>query len=179
MSKAPTGFFSATKGDNAFYGTVEALIAYRVKGLDLREHPLNYKQLSSKAHKRIKSKIDARTATKNEYKRFMWDRRFTRRRKDAIDKLWKEEKRRISKGLQGTRNWSSEQQLSILQGKKPKFKGRTMHGHHTYSVAKYPHLANRPEVIYPATPYEHLHAWHGGNYRNNKPGERINKINEF
>ena len=32
-----------------------------------------------------------------------------------------------------------------------------MHAHHTYSVKKYPHLANRGEIIFPTTFQEHLH----------------------
>ena len=179
MSKAPIGLFSSTKGDNAFYGNPEALIAMRVKGLDLREHLVQYKQLNSKLRKRIASKIKKRTATKEEYKRFTWDKRFERRRKDAVDKFWKQEKEQLRKGLRGTRNWSEEQKADILKGKKPQFKGKTMQAHHTYSVVKYPHLANKPEVIYPATPYEHFHGWHGGNYKQSKAGERIRKIHEF
>ena len=55
----------------------------------------------------------------------------------------------------------------------------TLDSHHTYSVAKYPHLANRGELIYPATKYEHRQGWHGGNMRNSLPGKPINKIEEF
>ena len=45
--------------------------------------------------------------------------------------------------------------------------------YHTYSAKKYPHLADRGEVIFPTTFQEHLHDWHGGNWNNSLPGKRI------
>lgn len=47
-------------------------------------------------------------------------------------------------------------------------------GHHTYSASKYPHLADKGEVIYPATFNEHLNKWHGKNFKNSYPGAPIN-----
>lgn len=41
-----------------------------------------------------------------------------------------------------------------------------MQGHHSYSASQYPHLANKGEIIYPATPNEHFNGWHGGNWKN-------------
>lgn len=48
-----------------------------------------------------------------------------------------------------------------------------MHAHHTYSAKKYPHLADRGEVIFLTTFQEHLHDWYGGNWNNSLPGKRI------
>lgn len=38
----------------------------------------------------------------------------------------------------------------------------------------YPQLAGKHEVIFPVTKDEHLHDWHGGNYKNSRPGKAIN-----
>lgn len=54
-----------------------------------------------------------------------------------------------------------------------------MQGHHSYSASQYPHLANKGEIIYPATPNEHFNGWHGGNWKNSLPGERIKPIDDF
>ena len=51
-----------------------------------------------------------------------------------------------------------------------------MHTHHTYSAKKYPHLANRGEVIFPTTFKEHLHDWHGDNWNNSFPGKQLKAI---
>ena len=48
-----------------------------------------------------------------------------------------------------------------------------MHAHHTYSAKKYPHLADRGEVIFLTTFQEHLHDWYGGNWNHSLPGKRI------
>lgn len=66
-----------------------------------------------------------------------------------------------------------------MSGKTPKFNGKPMQAHHTYSASKYPHLANLGEAIYPATYFEHYMGWHGGAYKNSLPGKRIRPINEF
>ena len=42
-----------------------------------------------------------------------------------------------------------------------------------------PHLADKGEIIYPVTPNEHLKGWHGGNFKNSRPGEPIIDINDF
>ena len=46
MTKPESGLFRGTSGIEDFYGDAESVIAERVKGLDLREHPLQEKQLS-------------------------------------------------------------------------------------------------------------------------------------
>jgi len=58
-----------------------------------------------------------------------------------------------------TRKWTDEQRKAIENHQRPKFNGQTLHSHHTYSVAKYPHLVNIGAIIYPATPNEHRHGW--------------------
>lgn len=35
------------------------------------------------------------------------------------------------------------------------------------------------EIIYPVTLNEHLKGWHGGNFKNSRPGEPIIDINDF
>ena len=179
MSKPASGLFHGTKGEIAFRGDAEATIASRVAGLDLREHPTPYKQLSSKQRRSIAQKVSRRTATAEEYKRYMWDKRFGKRRRDGVKNFWKQERNRLERGEKGTRQWTSEQRAAILSGKAAKFKGATLQGHHTYSASKYPHLANQGAVIYPATRTEHLKGWHGGSYKNSKPGQRIRLINEL
>lgn len=78
-----------------------------------------------------------------------------------------------------TRRWSESQRREILSKLRPTFKGRPLEAHHAYSARMYPHLANRGEVIYPATHDEHHKGWHGGNYRKSVPGKRIRRLNEF
>lgn len=179
MSKPPSGLYSGTKGDVAFYGDAEAVIASRVAGLNLNEHPISQAQLGSKAKKAIAQKVKARTATKEEYKRLQWDKRLNRRRKAGIDSYWDAERSLLLSGKKGTRNWSSEQVADIIAGRKPKYNGKTMQAHHSYSVSKFPHLANRKEVIYPATELEHFKGWHGGSFKKSTPGKRIRRINQF
>ena len=179
MSKPPCGLWHGTVGELSFYGDAEEVIASRVIGLDLREHPVNQKQLSSTSRARIKRRIEARTATREEWKRYMWDKRLRERRSKGVKEFWNEERLRLASGKKGTRNWSSEQLNEILSCKSPSYNGKRMQAHHAYSVSKYPHLANRPEVIFPATPYEHLEGWHGGSYRKSLPGSRVRRINEF
>ena len=179
MSKPESGLFKGTSGIDDFYGDAESIIASRVKGLDLSPHPITQKQLNSKKRKQIKSKIKNRTATKEEYKTFVWNRRLSARRKKGIDEFWKAEKNLVKFGQKGTRNWSHEQKNDILNGKKPKYNNKTIQAHHSFNVAQFPHLANLGETIYPATPKEHLKGWHGGNYKNSKPGKRIRRIREF
>lgn len=183
MSKPNSGYFSGTTGCKKVLvflsqSNVKSAIMPS-KGLDFREHPTKYKQLSSKKLKVLRAKVQNRTITKSEYEQLYWQRRLTKRRNEAIKQFWKNERRLIKRNLPTTRNWSAEQRQTILSGKQPKYKGKTMASHHTYSVAKYPHLANRKEFIYPATFYEHIHGWHGGNTKNSLPGIPIKTIKEF
>ena len=135
--------------------------------------------MSSKKLKVLRQKEANRPLTKEEYKHKEWQHRLSARRKEAITEFWKNERRLIKHNLPTTRNWSAEQRQAILSGKQPRFKGKTMASHHTYSVAKYPHLANRKELIYPFTFYEHVYGWHGGNTKNSLPGIPIKMIKEF
>ena len=179
MTKPDSGLFAGTQGIEDFYGDAEAIIASRVLGLDLTPHPITQKQLSAKQKARIKAKIAARTATREEYKRFMWDVRFTRRRKLGVNNFWEQERERIEQGKARTRNWNAEQIAAIMDGKTPKFLSQAMEAHHSYSAKDFPHLANRGNIIYPATHDEHFKGWHGGNYRQSKPGKRIRRYREF
>lgn len=191
MSKPSSGYFVGTQGHKNFLGNenfmfvesmkdAEEIIAERVMGLDTREHTIKHKKyLSKKQIKEIKKKIEARTATMEEYKNMRMSERLNERRAAGVDAFYETEKERIINGLPTTRKWTQQQKDAILAGKKPKYNGKTMHAHHTYSVKKYPHLANRGEVIFPTTFQEHLYEWHGGNWNNSLPGRRIKKNRRY
>ena len=165
---------------NADYNqSPKEIMAEHTKGLDTREHPSKYKQISAKEKSRLESKVRDRTITKDEYKKLEWNKKISARRQDAVNEFWDQEQIRLQKGENGTRNWSPQQKADILNGKRPTYNGKTIQGHHTYSVSKYPHLSGNSEVIYPATFNEHLKGWHGGNFRNSLPGEPIKTIIDF
>jgi len=166
--------FTEHQDDVSDIKSVKKIIAERTKGLDLNEHPAKTKQLSSKKMKELKEKIDTRTITKGEYKNYMWNKRFARKRKAGITKFWDMELERIINEKPTTRNWSQEQIQDILLGEAPKFDGKPIIGHHSYRTSKYPHLADKGEIIYPVTFNEHFNGWHGGNWRNSMPGEPYN-----
>jgi hypothetical protein len=155
------------------------LLAVRTKGLDLHEHHTKTKQLGSQKMKELKEKIDNRTITKKEYRDYIWNKKFAKKRKTGVTEFWDMEAERIINGEELTRNWSDEQIKDILSGRVPKFDGKSIVGHHSYSASKYPHLSDKGEIIYPATFKEHLQGWHGGNWENSIPGEQINKIKDF
>ena len=173
MSKGNSGLFHGTAGANvAVLSHGQDIIASRVAGMDLREHPRG-KSLSAKQRKEIAAKIKNRTATKSEYERYYSDSRFSKRRKEGVRQFWVQEQMRILSGKETTRDWSTAQRQAILRSKRPKYNGKTVQGHHTYSASKYPHLANQGAVIFPVTFDEHLYGWHGGNFKNSLPGRPI------
>ncbi|UYO36035.1 T7SS effector LXG polymorphic toxin [Bacillus zhangzhouensis] len=154
----------------------EEIIAQRVQKveLDLTTKVTPYKSLSRNQQKKIKEKIENRTVTKEEYKRYQWDKRFSKRRAAGVTEFWKQEKKRILDGESTTRNWTHEQKQEILKSKKPQYNGKSIIGHHTYNAMNYPHISNRGELIYPVTGREHLKGWHGGSYSKNVPGRPVN-----
>lgn len=175
MSKGLSGLFSGTSGSAmALLSHGQDTIAVRVAGMDLREHPRNT-SLSAKQRKEIAAKIKSRTATREEYVKYRSDSRFAKRRKEGVKQFWIQEQMRILTGKPTTRDWSESQKQEILSSKRPKYNGKTIQGHHTYSASRYPHLANQGAVIFPVTLDEHLHGWHGGNYRNSLPRRPIKK----
>ncbi|MCZ6944869.1 hypothetical protein EJ131_31385 [Bacillus mycoides] len=155
------------------------IIAERTKGLDLNQHPTTTKQMSSKKMKALRDKIDNRTITKQEYADYIWNKKFAKRRDKGVKEFWYQEQQRILNNEPLTREWSQEQLKDILAGKTPKFDGKPIAGHHSYSAAKYPHLADKGEIIYPATFREHFYGWHGRKWRNSIPGEPIIPIKDF
>ncbi|MCZ2737547.1 T7SS effector LXG polymorphic toxin [Bacillus safensis] len=157
----------------------ENIIAERTKGLDLKKHPIQRKQLSAKKMKELKDKFENRTITKLEYENYRWNKKFAKHRNTGVNEFWYQERQRILNKEGPTRNWDKQQLSDILNGKKPKVDGKTVQGHHSYSASQYPHLANKGEIIYPATPNEHFNGWHGGNWKNSLPGERIKPIDDF
>ena len=183
MSKGNSGLFKGTVGEksenNIGINELINIIKERTKDLDLREHPIKNKELSKKKMKEIKEKIDHCTATKKEYYIYNWNKRFKNRKDKAVEDFWKQERRRLKQGLSGTRNWNNEQKEAILGKKRPKYKGKTLQGHHSYSASLYPHLANKHEVIVPLSYIEHFKGWHGGNFKNSHPGKPIKFIIEF
>ena len=94
----------------------------------------------------------------------------------GVNEFWKQERQRIKNNERTTRNWSEEQKSAISRGERPKHNGKSIQGHHTYSASRYPHLANKGEIIYPVTFDEHLYGWHGGNFQNSYPGIPIKKV---
>ena len=153
------------------------IISGRVKGLDLRKHPTS--QLSSKKIAEVKTKIKQRSATKKEYKALRHSERFAKRRKQGVKRFWEQERNRIINNQKTTREWSASQKNDILNFRIPKYKGKTIAGHHAYSASQYPHLADKGEVIYPVTFHEHFVGWHGGNFRKSRPGKPIRHIKDF
>lgn len=173
MSKGISGLFIGTLGEKKTYHSQD-LIASRVKGLDLREHPREI-SLTAKQRKEISIKIKNRTATRQEYKKYISDYRFDRRRKAGIREFWIQEQTRILRGEPATRAWSKDQIQAILRSELPRYNGKVIQGHHTYSASRYPHLANKGAVIFPVTFDEHLYGWHGGNFKNSRPGRPIKR----
>jgi hypothetical protein len=165
---------------NADYNqSPKEIISERTKELDTREHPSKYKQIGSKEKARLEAKEKARTITKEEYKTLDWNRKMSAKRSKGVREFWKQERKRLIKGENGTRKWNEQQKKDIINRKTPRHNGNPIQGHHTYSVSKYPHLADKGEGIFPATSNEHLNGWHGGNYNNSFPGEPINNISDF
>lgn len=183
MSKPCSGHFSGTTGAKNAYNNIMTnrsasdIIAERASGLDLKEHPI--KSRSTTPLKAINRKIHDRTATKAEYKKHYQASRLKDRRKKAVKDFWDDERERLIHHQPGTRKWTEKQRNAILSGQRPKHDGRTIQGHHSYSVSKYPHLAGKSAIIYPATFNEHLNGWHGGNFKNSKPGRPIKDIRDF
>lgn len=107
-----------------------------------------------------------------------WNKALRRKRRNAVDGFWSAERTRITEGTP-TRNWNDQQIQQIMSSRTPTFNGKPMQGHHAYSVSQYPHLADKPEIIFPATFNEHFNGWHGGNFKTSLPGTRINSISDF
>ncbi|MCG7315371.1 hypothetical protein MHL30_19985 [Priestia flexa] len=149
------------------------IIAERAKGLDLTLRETPYKIMGSKKMKQLNEKVKNRTITKEEWKQLMWNKRFKRRRDNGVDDFWEQERERLLNG-EATRIWTEKQAKDIINGKAPKYEGKTMIGHHTYSASKYPQIANKGEIIYPVTFREHLYRWHGGSYKKSLPGKPLN-----
>ena len=174
MSKPLSYHFRGTTGERKFkdendqYEFEDDIIKERVQGLDLTEHPVKHK--SDLSLKKIIKKIKDNTATKEEYQKYDRIKRLSDKRKEAVKAFWEMESERIKNHQRTTRHWTAEQRAEILKGGRPKVNGKTMQGHHTYSVSKYPQLAGYHNVIFPVTFAEHLYDWHGGNFHNSLPG---------
>ena len=99
MSKSLSHHFHGTTGERRFLAsqgqTESDIIRKRVQDLDLREHPVKHK--STLSRKKIKEKIDNRTATKDDYKKYYSLQRLAKRRKKGVNDFWKQERLRIKK----------------------------------------------------------------------------------
>ena len=83
----------------------------------------------------------------------------------AVRKAWEREQQLVSKG-EGTRDWTLEQQQSILNiGVALDDEGRPFEGQHMKSVGTFPEHAGNPDNIQFLTRQEHLQA-HKGNWQN-------------
>ena len=118
--------------------------------------------------------------TKVEHAQYNWNKKMNNIRNKAVDDFWEKEIIRISEG-KSTRPWTTEQVARIQAGKKPQFNGQSLHGHHSYSVSRFPHLAGKHEGIWPASFKEHLYGWHGGNWKTSLPSKpiNVNEVNEI
>ena len=133
-----------------------------------------HRPLSTAERRRVRRRVRQRTATRAEYERFEWDRRFGNRRRRGVDRFWSQERRRLREGQPGTRNWTDEQRQAILDGRTPQWDGDPIEGHHRHNALDHPQAADDPTNIYPATNDEHLRRWHGGNYQNDTFGQPLN-----
>lgn len=83
----------------------------------------------------------------------------------AVRKAWEREQQLVAEG-EGTRDWTPEQQKSILDiGVALDDEGRPFEGQHMKCVASYPEYAGDPDNIQFLTRQEHLEA-HRGNWQN-------------
>ncbi|MCO7525599.1 PAAR domain-containing protein [Pseudomonas asiatica] len=137
-------------------------------------HKVPYSPVTKSQRAVLKSKMDQRTMTKEEYKRLDWDRRFANKRAKGVSRFWADERARLKMGEPGTRSWTAQQRADILANKTPKFNGEPIQGHHKYNALDHPQLASDPKNIYPATRTEHFERWHGGNWRNDSFGKPVN-----
>ncbi|NRT43429.1 RHS repeat-associated protein [Clostridium beijerinckii] len=129
-----------------------------------------YKPLTPKQKGILNKNLKNRTITKDEYRQLQWDRRFSNRRNRGVDRFWSSERKRLNSGMEGTRNYDSQQIEDIKNSKTPTFNGEPMEGHHKYNALDYPQIADNPNNIYPATNNEHFNRWHGGNWQNDTSG---------
>ena len=83
----------------------------------------------------------------------------------AVKEAWERERLLVLEG-KGTRNWTEEQQRSIIDlGKAYGDDGKAFEGHHMKSAEKYPKFQGDANNIQFLTRDEHRLA-HGGNFRN-------------
>ena len=83
----------------------------------------------------------------------------------AVREAWAREKDLILEG-RGTRDWTPEQQLDILDDRVPVDEnGKPFEGHHMRSVEAYPEYQDDPDNIQFLTREEHQAA-HEGNFQN-------------
>lgn len=167
----------ATKGAAA-YGAFKAGKAYyemaKKEGLIGKIRIPYNKKMTQKQISEAKEKIADRIITKEEYEELKWNEKITKSRKEGVENFWAKEKQRLNDGELGTRNWTDQQKEEIIAGNRATFEGKTLEGHHQYSVDKYPNLIKDPDNIYPVTKQEHLQRWHGGNFKNQTDGEPLN-----
>ena len=79
----------------------------------------------------------------------------------AVREAWEKERLLVLKG-EGTRDWTQEQQQSIIdKGKAYDDDGKAFEGHHMKSVETYPEYQGDPDNIQFLTREEHLDAHHG------------------
>lgn len=83
----------------------------------------------------------------------------------AIVAAWEREQQLVNEG-KGTRDWTTEQQIDILEkGKAYDYDGRALEGHHMKSVTAFPEHQGNPDNIQFLSRSEHFEA-HGGSFQN-------------
>ena len=101
---------------NADYNqSPKEIMAERTKGLDTREHSSKYKQISAKEKARLKVKIRNRTITKDEYKTLRWNEKMATKRRNGVNKFWKQERVRLQNGQNGTQTGHLNKRLIFLK----------------------------------------------------------------
>ncbi len=88
-------------------------------------------------------------------------RELTNARQRGVNRALRREKEYILQGM-GTRDWTPEQQESILAGRVPEGYER----HHMKCVSQYPEFADNPDNIQFLTEEEHIKGAHEGAYHN-------------
>ena len=84
--------------------------------------------MGSKRMTKVRGKIDARTATKDEYRLLRHTERLNGRRDEGVRLFWEQERERILNGQTPSRSWSSEQRATILHGDAAMLNGKKLQG---------------------------------------------------
>lgn len=74
------------------------------QGSDMPSYSVPFKLLTKDARQALKTKLENRTLTKEDWKHLAWHRRFSARRARGVAQFWKQERDLLRKHQPGTRN---------------------------------------------------------------------------